>query len=263
MEFSMGGRKVFAATGGASVEPAKPAVVFLHGAGMDHTVWTLQTRYFAHHGWSVLALDLPGHGRSEPPAPTSIEAYADWLAAFIATAGMAEVALVGHSMGALIALETAARAPERVRVLALLGVAARMPVHPDLLAAAARDDPAAIELITAWGYGKPAHLGGNRAPGLWLLGGGRRLLERGQAGVLASDLRACDAYAGAVVAAARVDAPTLLLLGELDRMTPPKAAVPLLDVMRDARRVVIPEAGHMMMVESPDATLAALRGILR
>ena len=263
MEFSMGGRKVFAATGGAPVEPAKPAVVFLHGAGMDHTVWTLQTRYFAHHGWSVLALDLPGHGRSEPPAPTSIEAYADWLVAFVAVAGIDAPSLVGHSMGALIALETAARAPERVRTLALLGAAARMPVHPELLAAAARDDPAAIELIIAWAYGKPAHLGGNRAPGLWLLGGGRRLLERGQAGVLASDLRACDAYAGAVIAAARINAPTLLLLGELDRMTPPKAAVPLLDVMRDVRSVVIPDAGHMMMVENPDATLAALRGILR
>ena len=263
MEFRAGGRKIFAATGGAPFDAARPVVVFLHGAGMDHTVWTLETRYFAHHGKSVLALDLPGHGRSQGPAPESIAGYADWLASFLAAAGVAEASFVGHSMGALIALETAARTFEEVRTLALLGVAARMPVHPDLLAAAARDDPQAIELIIAWAYGKPAHLGGHKGPGLWLLGGGKRLLERAGKGTLASDLRACDAYEGAVLAAAKIAAPTLLLLGELDRMTPPMAAVPLLDVMRDVRRVVIPEAGHMMMIERPDATLAALRGILR
>src|SRR5208282_1701188 len=189
MELGRDGGTVFAATGGAAFEPKRPVVVFLHGAGMDHSVWTLQARYFAHHGRSVLALDLPGHGRSHGPQPASIEAYADWLAALIAAAGVERAALVGHSMGALITLETAARAPQRVRALALLGVAARMPVHPDLLAAADRGDPAAIELITAWAYGKPAHLGGHKAPGLWMLGGGRRLLERSRAGVLANDLR--------------------------------------------------------------------------
>lgn len=262
MELGRDGRTVFAATGGADFEPKRPVVVFLHGAGMDHSVWTLQARYFAHHGRSVLALDLPGHGRSHGPAPASIEAYADWLADLIAAAGVERAALVGHSMGALIALETAAQAPERVRALALLGVAARMPVHPDLLAAAERGDPAAIELITAWAYGKPAHLGGHKAPGLWMLGGGRRLLERSRAGVLANDLRACDGYGGALAAAARVSAATLFLLGALDRMTPPKAAEPLLAALRGAKSITLQGAGHMMMVESPDATLAALRDFL-
>lgn len=264
MELGRDGRTVFAATGGAAFEPKGPVVVFLHGAGMDHSVWTLQARYFAHHGRSVLALDLPGHGRSHGPQPASIEAYADWLALLIAAAGVERAALVGHSMGALIALETAARTPERVRALALLGVAAPMPVHPELLAAAERGDPAAIELITAWAYGKPAHLGGHKAPGLWMLGGGRRLLERSRAGVLANDLRACDAYGGALAAAARVSAstPFLFLLGALDRMTPPKGAEPLLAAVRGAKSVTLQAAGHMMMVEAPDATLAALRDFL-
>jgi pimeloyl-ACP methyl ester carboxylesterase len=252
----------FAATGGKPFDPTKPAVVFVHGAGMDHTVWQLQARYFAYHGRAVLAPDLPGHGRSEGPPPASIEACADWLAAFIAAAGAEQAALVGHSMGAFAALAAAARAPARVSALALLGVAARMPVHPDLLAAADANDPAAFELITAWGYGKPAHLGGHRGPGLWMLGGGRRLLERSAKGVLASDLRACDAYKDAAQAAARVACPTLFVLGALDRMTPPKAAESLAAAVRGSKSVVVPACGHMMMVEEPDRTLDALRTFL-
>ncbi len=262
MELEQGGSNVFAATGGRPFDAAKPVVVFLHGAGMDHTVWALQTRYFAHHGRSVLALDLPGHGRSQGTPPASIAGYADWLAALLTAACAAPAALVGHSMGALIALETAARAPEKVSALALLGIAALMPVHRDLLAAAEVGDPAAVELMTAWGYGKPAHLGGHRVPGLWLLGGGRRLLGRSASGVLANDLRACDAYRGGLEAAARISAPALFVLGEADRMTPPKAAAALIAALPGARSIVIPAAGHMMMVEAPDATLAALRGFL-
>jgi len=262
VELQVDGRKAFAATGGRPFDPAKPAVVFIHGAGMDHTVWTLQTRYFAHHGRSVLAVDLPGHGRSEGPQPGSIEGYAEWMARLIEAAGAARAALAGHSMGALIALEAAARAPERVSALALLGVAARMPVHPDLLAAADANDPRAFELVTSWGYGKAAHLGGNRAPGLWMLGGGKRLLERSAAGMLASDFRACDAYKTAADAASRVSCATLFVLGAADRMTAPKAATPLANAVRGARTVILPQAGHMMMIEQPDATLDALRTIL-
>src|SRR5262249_32246719 len=171
---------------------------------MDHSVWQWQSRYFAHHGRSVLAVDLPGHGRSAGPALGSIAALAAWTVALLDAARLDKAALVGHSLGALIALETAARAPTRVWALAMLGVASRMPVHPDLLAAARAGDHAAIDLIAAWGYGRRQHLGGARAPGLWMLGGGIRLLERGPKGGLAASLAACDAYAGARDAAARV-----------------------------------------------------------
>ncbi|HLI13553.1 MAG TPA: alpha/beta hydrolase [Alphaproteobacteria bacterium] len=262
MEITVAGCRIYAATGGKPFDPGRPAVLFVHGAGMDHTVWQLQARYFAHHGRSVLAVDLPGHGRSEGPPSESVLAYADWLASFLDAVGCSEAALVGHSMGALVALAMAARFPERVRALALLGVAARMPVHPDLLAAADAGDPLAIELITAWGYGKPAHLGGHRAPGLWMLGGGKRLLERSAAGVLASDFRACDAYQDAAAAAARISCPALILSGAADRMTPPKAAATLAAAIPHAKSIVLPLAGHMMMVEAPDETLDALRGIL-
>src|SRR5215470_18407323 len=123
MILTIDGAATFAATGGRPFDAADPAVLLLHGAGMDHTVWALQTRYFAHHGRSVLALDLPGHGRSSGALLQSIAAMASWIIQVLDEGRVQAAALVGHSMGALIALEVAAAAPKRVRSLALLGVA--------------------------------------------------------------------------------------------------------------------------------------------
>ncbi|MHA1600149.1 MAG: alpha/beta fold hydrolase, partial [Alphaproteobacteria bacterium] len=217
MEFVVAQQAVYAATGGRPFDADQESVVFLHGAGMDHTIWALQTRYFAHHGRSVLALDLPGHGRSAGPALESVAAMAAWVDVFLQAAGIARAALVGHSMGALIALETAASFPNRVRALALLGAAPRMPVHPDLLAAARGNEHIAYDLVTSWGHGPAGHVGGNQAPGLWLMGGGERLLERSRPGVLYRDLSACNVYDGGAAAAARIACPTLLVLGSDDR----------------------------------------------
>ncbi|HVO14896.1 MAG TPA: alpha/beta hydrolase [Alphaproteobacteria bacterium] len=261
MDLKVDGKRVFAATGGRAFDAAAPAIVFIHGAGFDHTAWQLQARYFAHHGRSVLAIDLPGHGRSEGPALASIAAAADWVGHLLDAAGTKSAALVGHSMGALIALAAAARLPERVRALALLGVAAKMPVHPDLLGAAERNEPRAGELIVDWGFGPAAHLGGHRAPGLWMMGGGLRTIERSAPGVLATDLAACNAYDGAEADAARVRCPTLFVLGAADKMTPLKGGLALAAKIAGARVARI-ECGHMMMVERPDATLDALREAL-
>jgi pimeloyl-ACP methyl ester carboxylesterase len=261
MHLQVEDKTVFAATGGRLFEPGQPAVVMLHGAGMDHIVWALSARSLAHRGRSVLAPDLPGHGRSEGPVLSSIAVMAAWLIGLLDAAGIGEAALVGHSMGSLIALEAAARAPRRIRRLALLGVAARMPVHPDLLKAAQDDRPLAADLIVSWGHGPAGHFGGNQAPGLWQMGGGQRLLDRAPEGVLASDLAACDAYdAGAN--AAQVRCPSLLLLGALDRMTPPGKAKALAAAMPHCETVVIPGTGHMMMSESPDAVIDALLGFV-
>jgi len=262
MDLSVAGQAVHAATGGRPFDPALPAVVFVHGAGMDHTVWALQARYFAHRGFSVLAVDLPGHGASPGPGLDSIAALADWLAALIDAVGVERAALVGHSMGALTALDCAARHPAKVRALALLGAAPAMPVHPDLLAAAAADDPRAFQLITDWAFGRPAHLGGHPAPGLWMLGGGERLLQRSAPGVLSRDLIACNAYADGPATAARVACPALVVCGADDRMTPAKAGQALASAIPGADCVVLPNAGHMMMVEAADATLDALKEFL-
>ncbi len=262
MELEVDGQTVFAATGGRSFDPSLPAIIFVHGAGLDHTVWALQTRYFAHHGRSVMAVDLPGHGRSKGAPLDSILALADWMARLIESAGLSQAALVGHSMGALVALDCAARHGNSVRAIALLGAAPAMPVHPDLLAAAEANNHLAFDLVTSWGHGPTGHLGGNLAPGLWLMGGGERLLETTKPGVLFTDLRACAEYRAVLETAAAVGCPVLLVIGDKDRMTPAKAGRKLAEAISGARVEVIPGCGHMMMAEKPDETLDALKTLL-
>jgi pimeloyl-ACP methyl ester carboxylesterase len=259
MRLEIDGRAVLASDGGAAHAPSRPLVVFLHGAGMDRSVWSLQSRWFAHHGWNALAVDLPGHGGSQGPPLPDIGALADWTAALILAAGAERAALAGHSMGALIALETAARRPERVSALALIGVATKMPVHPDLLAAAQANASEAIDMVSLWSLGPTATLGGAPAPGTWMLGGAEQLLARSAPGVLHADLAACNAYAGALAAAAKVACPATLILGERDQMTPLKGGRALAEAIAGAKTVVVASAGHMLMTERPAETLAALK----
>lgn len=263
MKLVVEGRMTFAATGGRPFDADKPALVFVHGAGMDHTVWTLQTRYFAHHGWSVLALDLPDHGGSEGPALTDVPAMALWVRAAVAAAGATRFAIVGHSLGALIALEAAAGGGDAAMALAMLGAAAAMPVNPALQGSADAGDHGAVEAMVGWGFGRPAQIGGNRAPGSWVSGAGLRTLERGLKGPLGIDLKASNGYSGALEAAARVTCPVLILAGDDDRMTPVKGAKALAGAFRDARLMVLAATGHMMSIERPDETLDALRDFLR
>jgi pimeloyl-ACP methyl ester carboxylesterase len=257
MELRVDGKAVFAATGGRTFAAHGPAVVMLHGAGMDHVVWALPARSLAHRGRSVLAPDLPGHGRSQRPALSTIAEMARWLIRLLDAAEIEKAALVGHSMGSLLALEAASIAPERVRALALLGVASRMPVHPDLLRAAVEQPRLAADLIVSWAYGPVGQFGGQPAPGLWLIGGGHSLLERAAPGVLASDLGACDAY-DTLPAAAKIACPTLLLLGAKDRMAPAAKAKPLYDAIAGCKSITLANAGHMMMSEAPDAVIDVL-----
>jgi pimeloyl-ACP methyl ester carboxylesterase len=270
MELSVDGRRVFGHTGGRPFEPHGPVLLLLHGAGCDHTMWGMQTRWFAHHGFAVLALDLPGHGRSEGAPPATIDDYAAWLWRAAAAAGVpetAKVALAGHSMGSLIALAAAGAAPQRVAALSLLGASAHMQVHPDLVAAAEANDASAFAAITDWGYGRAAHIGGHQAPGLWFGGGSRALLATSRAGVLAAGLVACDAYTGGPHAAARITCPTQFLVGAGDRMTPPRSIRPLvaaLDAAGIAARVdTLPDTGHMIMVERPNETIDLLADFLQ
>jgi len=234
--------------------------VFIHGAGFDHSTWALHTRWFAHHGFAVLAPDLPGHGRSEGSSLASIAEMADWTAALLGAAGVAKAHLIGHSMGSLIALETAARHPDKVSALSLIGTAATMTVGPDLLKAAQADDQDAIDMVSIWGLGFKAELGGSLAPGLWMHGGAQAVLRHCEPGVLFRDLSACNSYGNALAAAATLKVPTTLILGERDMMTPAKAGKALAAAIPHARTIVVPGAGHMIMAERPDELLAALKG---
>ena len=262
MRVAVAGHEVYAYTGSRVLEPALPAIVFLHGAGNDHSVWALQSRYFAHHGRNALAVDLPGHGRSAGSALASVEALAEWIPALLDAAGIAVATLVGHSMGALVALECAARHPGRVTRVALLGPAAPMAVGDVLLDAAKRDDHVAFELITGWSFSAGKQLGGNTMPGVWLTGNALRLLERTPPGVLYTDLAACNAYAGAVAAATKLGCASLVIVGARDIMAPAKNAGDLIDALREAHVVELADCGHSMMAEQPDAVLDALRAFV-
>jgi pimeloyl-ACP methyl ester carboxylesterase len=259
MKLTINGQETFVATGGRDFDAALPAIVLLHGAGFDHTAWALHSRWFAHHGFAVLAPDLPGHGWSRGPALASIGEMADWTVALLDAVGAQTVRLIGHSMGSLIALDAAARHPARVTALTLIGTAATMTVGPDLLKAAEANDQGAIDMVSIWGLGFHAELGGCLAPGLWMHGGAQTTLQRCAPGVLFSDLSACNAYADALGAAAGISVPTTLILGEKDMMTPAKAGKALASAIPHARTVVLPGAGHMLMTERPDDLLAALR----
>lgn len=262
MLLRVAGNDVYAYTGSRGFDAARPAVVFVHGAANDHSVWTLQSRYFAHHGRAVLAVDLPGHGRSGDAALESVDAIADWLPALLDAAGVSAAALVGHSLGSLAVLAAAARHPGRVSRIALVGPAVPMPVSDVLLDAARANDHVACEMINAWSYSPGKQLGGNQVPGMWLTGSGMRLLERTRPGVLYTDLMACHAYAGGLDAAAAVRCPALLILGARDLMAPPKGAQALIAALAGKRVVMVPDCGHALMAEQPDAVLDALAAFL-
>lgn len=264
MKLAVGAGDANVYTGGKALDASLPAIVFVHGALNDHSVWTLLARWFAHRGHAVLAVDLPGHSGSSGPALASVEALADWLLALLDVAGIEKAAFVGHSMGSLIALETAARAPTRATRLVMVATAYPMTVSKALLDAAENDAGAAIDSVNAFSHstmaGKPSYPG----PGSWLHGGNRALmrrLQRAAAGNLfVDDFRVCDRYRTGLEAAARVTCPATLVLGEHDHMTSPKQTAELAAALR--ADVCILPAGHAVMAEAPELVLAALRKAL-
>jgi len=253
---------VFANTGGAPFDPSKPTAILVHGAGGDHSIWGGQNRYMAHHGANVLALDLPAHGRSGGKAIDSIAGLAEFLIGIIAAAEVKVPILIGHSMGALASLEAASRLGSDCAGLGLCGVAAKMPVHPDLLGAAQRNELTAAQFIASWGHGSRAHRGGNPTHGIWMMSQAVTLVNRTAPGVLFTDLTACNAYQGALAAAAKVTCPTQFLLGQADKMTPVKAAQPLIDAIPGAEVTILPTIGHMMTVEAPRDSCTSLMALL-
>jgi pimeloyl-ACP methyl ester carboxylesterase len=265
MKLIVNSREVYAYTGGKPFDNSLPCIVFIHGASNDHSAWTLLARWFAHHGHSVLALDLPGHMKSAGPLLPDIEALADWVLAATSAAGVQRAALVGHSMGSLIALEAAGRAPERATQLVLIGSTYPMKVSDALLATARETPERAMAMVNAWSIASSATKPGFPSPGSWLHGGMMALMKRVQASmpkvnVFAHDFEVCNRYAGGTAAAARVACPVTMILGQQDQMTPPRSAREIGAALR-AKVVMVP-CGHHQLAETPDATLAALRDAL-
>ena len=265
VQTSGGKTSAYAYTGGKAFDTQLPCVVFIHGALHDHSVWTLLARWFANHGRSVLAVDQPGHGRSGGAPLASVEALADWTLALLDAAGVKRAALAGHSMGSLIALEAAARAPQRICHLCMIGTAYPMKVSEALLTTA-RDDPhRAIDMVTAFSHSTSAPKPSYPGPGAWVPGGFRALMRRTQAGQQATnlfhhDFTLCDRYANGMQAAAKLACPASLVLGERDQMTTPRQTREIALALK-AKLLMVP-AGHDLMAEAPEEVLAALRQVL-
>jgi pimeloyl-ACP methyl ester carboxylesterase len=263
VEFRIGRDTAYAYTGGRAFDPRLPAVVFLHGGELDHSVWILQSRYLAHHGYAVLAADLPGHGRSGGAALARVEDLADWTVALLDAAKVKDAALVGHSMGSLVALDCAARHPQRVRRIALVGTAFPMRVSAELLEATREREPEAHLMINHWSHSSLAHYPSNPGPGFWVAGGNLRLMQRQKPGVLHTDFAACDGYRDGLERAAQVKCPALFLLGRLDAMTPAGAGRDLAHAVPGATVKTLDDGGHNLMGEKPDEILDALVEFLR
>jgi pimeloyl-ACP methyl ester carboxylesterase len=265
MNLQLDGHTAYAYTGGKAFDAALPAVVFVHGALQDHSCWGLQSRYLAHHGHAVLAVDLPAHGRSGG-APLDVPSAAHWLAAGVEAAGLRRAALVGHSMGSLIALEAAALLGTRASALVMIATAHPMKVSPKLLELCQRDVGAAIDLVNALSHSTHAAKPSSPGPGFSIHSGNRALMQRMQRGyrdgnLFLADFSACDAYAGLGAAAAQVRCPTTLVLGTRDQMTPPSAAQTIVAALKP--RVVTLPVGHNLMAEAPDGVLNALQQALQ
>jgi pimeloyl-ACP methyl ester carboxylesterase len=271
MYLTVNGDKTYCYTGGKPFDAAKPTIVFIHGVLNDHSVWILQTRYLAHHGWNVLAVDLPGHCKSAGEAPASVDDAADFIAALLDSAGVQKAALVGHSWGSLIALEAAARLKERVSYLILVGTAFPMKVSQALLDASLHEPMKALTMINVFSRATLAPPPSALGPGTWVYGAsmalGRRVLASNpDVNVFHRGFKACDSYANGEKAMAAITCPVLFVLGAQDQMTQPKAAQLLIDKASSSGKMVqvvnLP-VGHHQMTETPDQTLFAIRDFLK
>ena len=270
MDLIVKGAKTYCYTGGKALDARLPTVVLIHGVLHDHSVWALQSRYLANHGFNVLAVDLPGHARSEGEAPESVEQAADFIAALLDAAGVQRAALVGHSWGALIALEAAARLGERITHTVLVGITYPMKVSPALIEASLNEPEQALKMVNVFSRSTLAAPPSSLGPGTWVYGAsmalGRRVLRSNpRVNLFHRGFVACDRYAHGEAALRAITSPLLFVLGGQDQMTQPKSALAFIDSARAAGKaiaVVTLPVGHHQMTEAPDATLFAIRDFL-
>lgn len=262
MYFDVNGKRVFATTGGKTFDNVLPTIVFLHGSGFDHTVWSLQSRFFAFRKYSVLAPDLPGHTNSEGPPLTSIEQMAEWLNDVVESLDAEHVSVVAHSQGCLVALEFASRFKQRLKSVSFIASGLATPVNPALIDAAENKPESAIAMMLGWGFGSAGHCHQGPTPGNSMLAGGRKVMRGNVPDALAADLKACNAYKNGKKAAANIDCPVQLILAGKDRMAPRKAGMELAQSLNKPELHIIENCGHMIPQEAPDECRRLLKGFI-
>jgi pimeloyl-ACP methyl ester carboxylesterase len=262
MLITLNQQPVYIYTGTKSIDLTQPSIVMVHGAQHDHSVWILQSRYLAHHGYNVLAVDLPGHGKSGGAPLKTVEDIAMWLVQVIESIGISACHWIGHSMGSLAVLEAAAKRPKSALSVVLIGTAAPMRVSDLLLTAAKENEPEALAMINLWSHAMLTHTPGSPGPGFSVFVQNRRLMERQKPGVLLNDFSACNQYDGAMAAAKKLVCPVLCITGKNDQMTPPKASANLIETLRQVTTVqadLLTHCGHAAMSERPDAVLESIK----
>ena len=243
MIFQIENKNIFASDTGQGIDIKKKTIIFLHGSGLSHIVWSLTEQFFSNKNFNVLSIDLPGHGNSDGPCLDSIEKIADWLERIFSKLDLNNLILVGHSQGCLEILEYASKYKDRLNKLVFIGGSNKMPVHPDLIELAQNGDSDAVKLMMKWGYeGSKKFIGGN--PVEKIIQSPRDISE-----ILAVDLNACNNYSNGAEAAKTINFPSLLIFGELDKMVNLETGKKFGGLIKNSTTHVIKGCGHMIMIE--------------
>ncbi len=243
MIFDIENKRVHASDAGQGLDNTKNTIVFLHGSGLSHIVWSLAEQFFSNKNFNVLSIDLPGHGNSEGPSLDSIEKIADWLEKVFEKLNLNNLILIGHSQGCLEALEYSYKYKNRLKKIVFIGGAYRMPVNNDLIELASNGDSNAVKLMMKWGYeGSKKFIGGN--PIERIIQSPRDISE-----ILAVDLIACNNYENGSEAASTITCPSMFVLGELDKMVNLENGKKFANLVKNSKTHIIDGCGHMIMIE--------------
>ena len=243
MIFEIENKSVHASDAGQGIDNSKDTIVFLHGSGLSHIVWSLTEQFFSNKNFNVLSVDLPGHGNSEGPCLDSIEKIADWLEKVFTELNLDKVIIISHSQGCLEALEYSFKYKNRLKKIVFVGGSYKMPVNKDLIDLASNGDSDAVKLMMKWGYeGSKKFIGGNPV---------ERIIQtpRDITKILAIDLIACNNYSNGLDAAKALDCPTMLIFGELDKMVKLEVGKKFSNLVKNSKTHIINGCGHMIMIE--------------
>ncbi len=234
---------MFVSTGGMEIDIKKPTILLMHGSGLNHIVWSLHEQFYASQGFNVLSVDLPGHGNSDGPSLTSIQDISDWVSQLMQTINISNISLVGHSQGSLVGIDFGSRYPNLIDKLVLVAGSYKMPVNQDLIDLAEAGDEKALLLMMKWGYeGSKAFIGGN--PIRKIINSTREIRE-----ILAVDLNACNNYKDGKESLVKINCPTLCIFGDLDKMVPLEVGNKMASMIKNSKKKVINNCGHMIIFE--------------